>query len=63
MKKLLNAPFPILVIVVILGGALLKEFDFTTLRFDHAPLALVYMLALGLAVYFILRRDRKGRNN
>jgi len=61
-KKLINAPFPILVIVVILGGALLKGFDFATLRFDHTPLALVYMLALGTALFFILRRNRKGTN-
>lgn len=63
MKKLINAPFPILVIVVILGGALVKEFDFTAFRFGDPPLALVYLFSLGLALYFIFRRDRKGTDS
>ena len=60
MKKLIAAPFPILVIVVILIGTLLKEFDFGTLRFDHTPLALVYLFSLGLALFLVFRRDRNG---
>lgn len=53
-------PFPMIIIAGILIMALLREFDFETLRFRHRALALVYTLALGMALYTIFRSKRKG---
>jgi predicted ferric reductase len=59
MQKLKGTSFPLLIIVIILGVVLFKEFNFDTLRFRHAPMALVYMFGLGLALYFIFRGRKK----
>ncbi|MBP7407673.1 MAG: hypothetical protein KA941_02850 [Flavobacteriales bacterium] len=64
MQKLKGASFPLLIIVIILGIVLFKEFNFDTLRFRHTPIALVYMLGLGIALFFIFRgkKEKTERN-
>jgi len=61
MKKLLAASFPLQVITLIIGIALFKEFDFETNRFRHLPLALVYMFAFGLSLFFIFRGKKEEK--
>lgn len=56
-------PFPMIIIAGILTMALLREFDFDTLRFRHQALAIVYLLALGMALYAIFRSKRKGADH
>ena len=53
---------PILWLVIILGIVLFKEFNFDSFRFRHTPIALVYMLALGIALFFIFRGKKTERN-
>ena len=52
-----------IIIAGILTMALLREFDFDTLRFRHQALAIVYLLALGMALYAIFRSKRKGADH
>ena len=59
MKKLIAAPFPIQVCLLIIGISLFREFDFETYRFRHLPLALVYMFGFGLSLFFVFRGKKE----
>lgn len=51
--------FPFLIIAIIIGVALYKQFDFKTLEFEKPALAIVYMIGLGIALYVLIRDFRK----
>jgi hypothetical protein len=53
-------PFLSYVMAIIIGAALIKEFDFETLRFENFWLALVYMITVGFLAYFIVKAHRGG---
>lgn len=56
-KRTLSIPF--LIIAIIIGVALFKQFDFQTLSFENWALAIVYMVGLAIAVY-VLVTSRKS---
>lgn len=56
-KRTLSLPF--LIIAIILGVALFKQFDFQTLKFENWALAIVYMVALAISIY-VLVTSRKS---
>lgn len=56
-KRTLSIPF--LIIAIIIGVALFKQFDFQTLKFENWALAIVYMVGLAIAVY-VLVTSRKS---
>lgn len=57
-KKLPN--FFFVIIAIILGWTLFKQFDFENLKFEHTGLAIVYIIIFVLSIYFLIR-DYKRR--
>ncbi len=47
------------VLILILGGALIREFDFENLSFEKPALALVYLFAFILSIGFMIKRPGK----
>jgi hypothetical protein len=56
-KKTLNGAF--IIIAVILGIAVFKEFDFETFRFKKLGLGIVYLLTFIASIYLLM----KGKNS
>ena len=55
MKKQKGMNLVFVIIAVIVGSGLWKQFDFQDLTFDKPALAAVYGLAFVASLYFILR--------
>jgi len=53
--------FFLLIVVIILGSALFKQFDFENLKFENPALATVYIVVFVFSVYFIIR-DYKNKH-
>ncbi|GHB64727.1 hypothetical protein GCM10007390_18390 [Persicitalea jodogahamensis] len=51
--------FPFLLIIIVIGVALFKLFDFETLTFAKPALAIVYSITFLLSIYFLVRHLRK----
>lgn len=51
--------FPFAIIAIILGVSLYRQFDIETLTFEKPALAIVYLIAFALSVFFLI----KGRKN
>ena len=47
------------VMMLILGGALIREFDFENFNFENPALALVYVIAFILSIGFMIKRPGK----
>jgi len=60
-KKTLNPFF--VIIAIIIGGALYKQFDFENLTFEKPALSIVYGLTLVTTVYFLISNYKKGTEN
>jgi uncharacterized membrane protein (UPF0136 family) len=56
-KKRLN--FFLLIIALIVGAALFKQFDFKTLRAEKPALAIVYAITFVFSIYFLVKDFRK----
>jgi Ca2+/Na+ antiporter len=52
-KKSLS--FPLIIIVIILGGTLFKKFNFETLKFEKPALAIVYIICVIISIYFLVK--------
>lgn len=48
-------PFPFVIIVIVLGWAIFKQFDFETLKFEKPALTIVYVLTFLMSVYFLVK--------
>ena len=57
-KKSINPFF--VIIAVIIGGSLYKQFDFENLTFEKPALAIVYSITLAATIYFLIKGYRKG---
>ena len=47
------------VITVILGVAIFKQFDFQNMKFEKPAIAIVYFIALIIGVGFVLKKSKK----
>lgn len=47
--------FPLLIIAIVIGGTIFKEFDFANFRFEKPALAVVYILTFIMTVYFLIK--------
>lgn len=47
-------PLILIIIAIIIGSAIIKDFDFENLKFEKPALAVVYILTLLMCVYFII---------
>jgi Ca2+/Na+ antiporter len=50
--------FTLLVVAIILGVILFKQFDFKTLRFEQPALAVIYLIVFVVSVYFLIKRPK-----
>ena len=50
--------FPLIIIAVVLGWTIFKQFDFESLKFEKPAMAVVYILTFLMTVYFILKKDK-----
>ncbi|MEO6177943.1 MAG: hypothetical protein ABIP27_22500 [Flavobacterium circumlabens] len=50
--------FTLLVVAIILGVTLFKQFDFKTLRFEQPALAVIYLIVFVVCVYFLIKRPK-----
>jgi hypothetical protein len=55
-KKTLSPVF--IIIAIILGAALLKQFDFQRFKFEKPALAVIYMIVFVFSVAMIIKRYR-----
>ena len=56
-KKLVN--FFFVMIALILGWTLYKQFDFENLRFENTGLAIIYIVVFVMSIYFLIKDFRK----
>lgn len=47
--------FPFLIIAIVLGWTIFKQFDFENLKFEKPALAIVYILTFLMSVYFLVK--------
>ena len=59
MENKKTGSFIFIIIAVILGATLFKQFDFESLRFEKPWLALIYMVVFILSIYFIVKNSKK----
>ena len=52
--------FPFIIIVIVLGMGIYKEFDFENFKFEKPALAVVYILTFLMSVFFLFKnfKDR-----
>lgn len=61
MENKKGSSFVFVVIALILGTALSKQFDFDTFKFEKPALATLYIIVLAASIYFIVRNYRATR--
>ena len=59
MKKEKGLNLVFLIIAFILGGALWKQFDFQTFKFDKPALAALYAVVFVASIYLLIRDYKK----
>lgn len=50
--------YPLIIIAVVLGWTIFKQFDFEKLKFEKPAMAVVYTLTFLMTVYFILKKEK-----
>ena len=48
----------LIIIAVVLGWTIFKQFDFEKLKFEKPAMAVVYTLTFLMTVYFILKKEK-----
>jgi len=51
-------PFPLIIIAIVLGWTIFKQFDFENLKFEKPAMAVVYILTLIMTLFFIFKKDK-----
>jgi len=55
MENKKSIAFPFIIVAIILEVTLYKQFDFEQLKFKHTGLAIVYLIAFAMSLYFIMK--------
>ena len=50
--------FFLVIIAIILGQALFKQFDFENLEFEKPSLAVVYIIVFGFSIYLLVTKTK-----
>lgn len=58
MSKRKEYPFPLIIIAIVLGWTIFKQFDFESFKFKQPAMAVVYILTFFMTVYFIFKKDK-----
>jgi len=51
--------FPLLIIAIVIGATIFKQFDFKNLRFEEPAMAVIYILTFLMTVYFIFKSSKQ----
>lgn len=51
--------FPLLIIAIVIGATIFKQFNFKTLRFEEPAMAVIYILTFLMTVYFIFKNSKE----
>jgi membrane protein DedA with SNARE-associated domain len=51
--------FPLVIIAIVLGWTIVKQFDFENLKFEKPALAVIYILTFVMTVYIIFKKNNK----
>ncbi len=51
--------FPLIIISIVIGFTIFKQFDFKNLKFEEPAMAVVYILTFLMTIYFIFKKDKK----
>jgi len=58
MKNKKTPNFFLLVIILVLGPVIYKQFDFENLRFEKPALSILYIIIFAISIYLLVKRDR-----
>jgi predicted ferric reductase len=58
MKYKIAPNFFFIIIAVIIGGALFKQFDFQNFKFEKPALAVVYIITLLICIGLIIKKSK-----
>ncbi len=59
MAKRKGYSFPLIIIAVVIGWTIFRDFDFKNLKFEKPALAVVYILTFLMTLYFIFKKDKQ----
>lgn len=58
MENKKGSSFVFIIVAIILGVSLLKQFDFEKLEFEKPALAILYIIVFVASIYFIIKNAR-----
>jgi len=58
MKYKIVPNFLSVIVVLILGGALLNQFDFQTLKFENPALAVIYIIVFIISIGLMIKKSK-----
>lgn len=53
-------PFPLVIVAIVLGWTIYKQFDFKSFKFEEPGIATVYVLTFLMTVYFLVKNAREN---
>lgn len=63
MNKKKELSFPLIIIAIVIGSGIYKEFDFNNLEFKNPALAAIYILGFSMSLFFIFRKPKEDKDN
>lgn len=63
MKYTIKPNFFFLIIFFIVGGALLRQFDFQNLTFENTALSVIYLIVFIASIGLMIKKSKKVDNN
>lgn len=61
MRNKKGQPFPLIVVAIVLGVTIYKQFHFDTLKFEQPAMAVVYILTFLMVVYFLIKNAKDNK--
>lgn len=59
MKNKKGLPFPLVIIAIVLGWTIVKQFDFENFKFEKPAMAVIYILTFVMTVYMIFKNNNQ----
>ncbi len=50
--------FPLIIIAIVLGWTIFKQFDFENVKFEKPAMGVVYILTFLMTLYFIFKKEK-----
>ena len=60
MRNKKELSFPLIIIAIVLGWTIFKQFDFESLKFEKPAMAVIYGLTFLMTIYFIFKKDKNN---